>query len=212
MKEKNIKSIYLCLLAVLITLVGCDNRIIERTAGDYFPFRDNCWWSYYNGQDTVFIEVLEPDTVLGIETMTVNFSGDMKRWIKSKGMIEEYVELTYYHTGIPYPVIQDFFVRNELPFVNGYVFSESMTDSITISGITVRAEFYFESRVVGYQYQETYDADVYQVSYQSVKTLDTPDSTVIDTAVWDEYYAPGIGIVRFVDNTGDYSLIDYQIE
>ncbi|OGC40528.1 hypothetical protein A2Y85_01395 [candidate division WOR-3 bacterium RBG_13_43_14] len=208
----NTKSIHLILFVVLIALIACDNRIIERAASDYFPFKDSRWWVYYNGQDTVYIEVLDPDTTLGQETMTVSFGGDIKHWIKSDAAIEEYVEILYYHTGIAYPVIQDFFVRNELPLVNGYVFSDSIVDSIMISGITVKADFSFESRVVGFQYQDDYDADIYHISYQMVKTLDSPDTTVINAMTWEEYYAPGVGIVRFVDSTGDYSLIDYHID
>ena len=210
MKNMNIKFSY-C-LAIFVVLISCDNRIIERSSSDYFPFKEGNWWSYYNGQDTTYIEVLDPDTLLELETMTISFGGEIRHWLMSDAAIEEYAEVVYYHTGIAYPIIQEFFMRNELPLVNGYWFGDSMTDSIMISGVNVRAYFSYEARVVDYQYQAEYDADVYHVTHQMAKTIESPDTIITVSHNREEYYAPGIGIVRFVDNTGDYSLIDYYID
>ncbi len=206
------KPIHAILMIVLIGSIGCDNRIIERSAGDYFPFKKDNWWAYYNGQDTIRVEVLDPLTVLGREAVTVSFGGDFRYWLISNKAVEEYVEIVYCHGGTAYPIIEDFYVRNERPLVSGYYFRDSILDSIMIAGIKVRADFVFETRVAGFEYHAEYDADVYHITFQMMKRIDSPDTVIVETLNRDEYYAPGIGIVRYVDDAGDHILVDYYID
>ena len=45
----------------------------------------------------------------------------------------------------------------------------------------------------------------------TIDSLTTPDTCIVDAIDLIEYYAPGVGMVRFLDDTSEYYLIEYYL-
>jgi len=197
------------LLALLIASCG-DNHIVQRAAEDYFPLRADYSWRYASENDTVIVEVEPIDTILQVECFPVSYNGAVQYLTKSDNAVSKYVRKIYDYAGDDYTVIEDFVVRIELPLINGNSYEYNLTDSIYVAGQWIKAEYRITAAVVDFAYDSDY-GDTYEINLLTVESMLTPDTSIVDTSEYTEYYAPGVGMIRFVDGTSEYYLIEHNI-
>lgn len=196
---------------ILLLLAGCgDNHIVQRSSEDYFPLRADSWWRYAGANDTVLIEVEPKDTLLGTECFPVSRNGATVYLADHAGSVAQYVSTTFNLAGEDYTVVEGFVVRIELPLVQGNTYQHVLADSISVAGQSIHARHEFTGEVVGYDLESAY-GDVYEVNITAISSLSVDGNAVADTAVVTEYYAPGIGMIRFRDGTAEYELVEYNI-
>ncbi|MBE0432784.1 hypothetical protein IBX73_04870 [candidate division WOR-3 bacterium] len=198
-------------LFMFLLVIGCgENHIVQRAADDYFPLREGYWWRYAGENDTVLVEVEPKDTLLEIECFPVSYNGMPKYLAKHAGSISQYVIRTHNVAGDDYTIIEDFVVRIELPLVVGNTHHHVLADSVSVAGHSIQARHEFIGQVVGYDFESAY-GDVYEVSITTIRSFSIDGTALADTGEVTEYYAPGVGMVRFRDGTAEYELIVYNI-
>ncbi len=197
---------------LLILLVGScsDDLIIQRAAGDYFPLREGSWWRYAGQNDTVFVEVEPPETLLQVECFPVSYNGTVKYLAKYDGSISQYIVRSYNFAGTDYTLLEDFVVRIELPLVRGNTYEHVLRDSIIVSGIQLKTTYEVHGEVIDFAHDAAY-GDIYEVRIMTIETIVESDSTYTDTVETTEFYADGMGMVRFADGASTYELVDHYI-
>ena len=199
----------IALLGILI--IACsNNHIVERAASDYFPLYEESWWLYSNGSDSIFVEVEPADTILRIECFPVSYNGTTFYLTKSYASVSQYIEKIYNHAGTDHTVLEDFIIRIELPLVKGNDYHHVIRDSIYVADQLITAQHEMIGSVIDYTNEPAY-GEVYQVEITTISSMVTDDTSIIDTSGVIEYYAPGVGMIRFSDATSEYELIEYSI-
>lgn len=195
---------------MLLFVFCADNHIVQRAAEDYFPLRAEYWWRYASENDTIYVEVEPTDTLLQTECFPVNYNGAVRYLAKSDDGIFQYIKKTYDYAGNDHTVIEDFVVRMELPLIKDNTYQYGISDSIYVSNQMIKASYEISGTVIDYTYESDY-GDVYEINLTSIESLVTPDTSIVDTIEVTEFYAPGVGMVRFLTGTSEYRLIDYSI-
>ncbi|MCK4941510.1 hypothetical protein KAS45_05405 [candidate division WOR-3 bacterium] len=197
-------------LLIALLLISCsDNHIIQRSSEDYFPLRAGDWWRYASTDDTVLVEVEAVDTLLLVECYPVSYDGVARYLAKYDESISQYISVIYNYAGNDHTVLENFLVRIELPLVKGNAYQYSLADSITVANQLIKGQYEIIGLVVDYAYESDY-GDVYEINITTVESLTTPDTSIVDTTDIIEYYAPGLGMIRFQDTAGEYHLIEYN--
>ncbi len=200
---------YKIILFLLFIIYCGDNHIIQRSAGNYFPMKENMWWKYVSDGDTIFTLVEGLDTLLGQKCCLFSQNGVANYYtITNRGSINKYVRLIYNYGGDDYTVIESFVLYLELPFITGNTFQDSLCDSILVANQWIVGSYRVEGTVSGYQVDSIY-GDVYRVDSKVVEYINSPDTTISDTTFFTAYYANNIGLIKFTDRNGEYSLIEY---
>ena len=210
MRFKSVSGITYSLIVFLLML-SCDN-IIQKATSDYFPFTEGNWWRYVSNNDTILVEVEPADTILQRECVPISYGGAATYLAKDDEAISEYVKIIYNFSGLDYTIIENFIRRIELPLINGNSYRDSLIDSLNISGQWISAKYQINSVVSDTDYIDTlYSGDVYKIAITISQNLISPDTSIIDSTYVEEYYAPNIGLIRFVNTEGDYSLMEYEV-
>ena len=202
-------------LILALLYLSCTNRIIERAANDYFAYETGNWWRYSNGAvydpQIIFAEVESLTSVLGTDCYPVTFSGEVHYMAINDRSISEYKKMIYFFAGENYTVVEGFMTRIEIPLIEGNTYRDSICDSVNVAGNQIKGQYRIEGLVSQYEFDELY-GDIYKVVLTSTETMFTVDTVfTASTSYIEEYYAPGIGLVRFKNGTGDYHLSEYQI-
>ncbi len=206
---------YKFLLSALIAsafvfLPGCNN-IIEHSVSDYFMYEEGNWWQFLSNGDTVMVEIEPPDTLLQRSCFIIGYNGDFMYLTEEDESIDEYIKIIYNFSGNDYTIIEDFIMRIELPLIDGNTYQDSLVDSLNISGQWITAKCRTSGSVTSETYVDSlYTGDVYKIQISKVEIVVTPDTSMTDSTALEEYYAPNIGLVRFVNDAGDYKLIQYN--
>lgn len=201
---------YRILLLALFISFCADNHIVQRAAEDYFPLRADYSWRYANENDTVLVEVEPTDTILQVECFPVSYNGVVQYLTKSDDAVSKYIRKIYNYAGNDHTIIEDFVVRIELPLISGNSYEYYLADSIYVVGQWIKAEYRISAAVVDFTYDSDY-GDVYEINLLTIESVLTPDTSIVDTSEYTEYYAPGVGMIRFVDGTSEYHLIEHNI-
>lgn len=214
MTSKRLKKvIILCFTTFLFTT--CQNHIIERSSSEYFPLKSGNWWQYANNDlynpHVINISVEPLDTFLQRECYPFNVSGEFHYFSKDTKGIKEYIEMTYNYSGAIYIILQGYITRLELPLVKGNRFTDSLSDSLNFFGKWIKGHYLINGLVSDYENDKLY-GDVYKIIFSISQSIMTPDSNISSELFFEEYYAPGIGLVRFKNNNGEFSLTDYHLE
>jgi hypothetical protein len=203
------------IFATLFLVAGCGNNIIERSAVDYFPYAVGNWWRYNNNSSydpqTIFVEVEPLDTLLQIECYPVTYSGVVSYYALGNTGVREYVKITHAFAGAEYTVLEGFVKRVVTPLVTGSNFADSLADSLNISGAWIKGKYEIRGLVSGFTDDVLY-GNVYQIAFTVRKTVADPDTTIIWDRNFNEYYAPGIGLVRFDNDQGEFHLSEYDLK
>jgi hypothetical protein len=201
---------YKLLLCALLFVFCGDNHIVQRGAEDYFPLQAEYWWRYASENDTLFVEVEPADTLLQTECFPVSYNGAVRYLTKSDNGVAQYVRKIYNYAGNDHTVIEGFVTRIELPLIKDNSYQYQISDSIYVANQMINASYEISGIIVDYAYESDY-GDVYEIDLTSVESLTTPDTSIIDTNEVTEFYAPGVGMIRFLDGTSEYRLIEYSI-
>jgi hypothetical protein len=201
-------------VVIAIVFITCDNRIIERAANDYFPIETGNWWSYSNDNiyepKQVYVEVESLTSVMSTDCYPVTYSGVVRYIARDDRAVREYRELVYDFEGDDYIVVHGFLTRIRLPMVQGSAYADSVIDSVNIGGVFVHGKCRIDGLVSEYADNGLY-GNVYKVIVSTRETIVAPDTTIASTSSVEEYYAPGIGLVRFIDDEGEFHLSDYKL-
>ena len=201
------------LLIFILLLVTCsDNHFVQRAASDYYPLEQGNIWYYTLGSDTIVVEVGLADTLLSRECYPVSFGGYTRWFAKVPDAVDEYIKIVHFFSGNEYTILEDYAVRMEFPFVTDNTWQDSLIDSLQISGQWITAKYYVDGEVISYYYDDDYDADVYGCVVATTTMLITPDTVMTETHLYQETYAPDIGLVDFDHGNGTYTLVDYTIQ
>ena len=195
-----------------LLVAACEEHIIQRATSDYLQYETGNWWLLVGAADTFVIEVEFPDTIRQQEVLPVSYNGVGHFVYEADEALYEYVSISYTFSGTEYQVIDDFIARMELPFVRGSSWHDSVYNSIEVSGMQIAASYDVTGTVTDCRYSSVYDGDVYTIEITTLTMLETPDSTINDSVSVLEEYAPGIGIVRFRNETDEYIVSDYQVQ
>jgi hypothetical protein len=198
-------------ILIILLIVGCGDNIIQRASKDYFQYREGNWWRLASDQDTITVEIETIDTLLQIECYPVSYGGYVKYLVKNPDAILEYAIAVYHFSGEDHTIFEDFIERIELPLINGNTWQDSLVDSIFVAGAWVKAKYYSQGLVTGFENVSGY-GDVYTVEINSIEMIISPDTMYIDTVDIIESYAPEIGLVHLENNNGIFDLIDYEVE
>lgn len=202
-------------IVILCLVAGCGNNIIERSATDYFPYAAGNWWRYNNNSSydpqTIFVEVEPPDTLLQIECYPVTYSGVASYYAFDNSGIREYVKATHVFAGTEYTVLEGFVKRIVTPLVSGSSFADSLADSLDIAGALIKSKYEIRGLVSEYSSDELY-GNVYKIAFTVRMTVADPETTIIWDRNFNEYYAPGIGLVRFDNDQGEFHLSEYDLK
>jgi hypothetical protein len=85
-----------------------------------------------------------------------------------------------------------------------------MSDSVNVGGVFIQGKCRIDGLVSEYEDNSLY-GNIYKIIINTRETIIAPDTTIASTSSVEEYYAPGIGLVRFIDDEGDFNLSDYQL-
>jgi hypothetical protein len=201
------------LIAVLST--GCQDRIIERSSYKYYPLDEGNWWRYSDNSlydpQSVIIEVESLDTLLEKECYSVSISGNVVYYTETDRGVSEYAHITYTFSGSEYTIVEGFVDWLELPMVSGNQWKDSVCGNLSISGNDIHAKHIVDVLVSEYTVEELYGS-VYKVVRTISDIVVSPDSTVETIYTTEEYYAPNIGLIRFHNQEGEFSLVEYEIQ
>lgn len=197
------------IFALLVMFCG-DNHIVQRAAEDYFPLRAEYWWRYASEDDTIYVEVEPTDTLLQTECFPVSYNGVVRYLAKSDDGVLQYIKKTYNYAGNDHTVIEDFMIRIELPLIKDNTYQYGISDSIYVANQLIKASYEINGIVIDYAYDSDY-GDIYEVNLTSIESMITPDTAIVDTIEVTEFYAPGVGMVRFLAGTSEYRLIEHSI-
>ena len=198
-----------CIAIVLFGIVDCGNHIVQRAVEDYFQYHEGNWWQLVGTSDTMYVEVEPADTVLQKHVMPVSYNGIARMIHDADEALYEFISVEYTFAGSPFTVINDFAVFIELPMVKGNTWRDSLIDSLEVSGQVVHATYHVWGIVSDCAYDERHGGDVYTIELNSVLSVTSPDTAIIDSSAILEEYAPGTGVVRFRNETDDYLLDEY---
>jgi len=211
-KNRIIAPFNILLMIMTATIISCDVYIIQRGASDYFQYEPGNWWHLVGNADTLFVEVEALDTIGNTEIIPVSFNGYARFVYEGDEALYEHVSIVYVFSGSEYPVIDDFVERVELPLVNGNSWRDSLVGSIEVSGQQITGQYDVWGMIIDSRYSSEHDGDLYTIEITTRTQLVTPDTVITDSLRVLEEYAPGIGIVRFQDQTDEYLLTDYLVQ
>ncbi|MEO0142009.1 MAG: hypothetical protein ABIL70_04355 [candidate division WOR-3 bacterium] len=201
-------------LIILLLFVFCENHIIERSTGDYFPTEEGNWWFYSNSDlyqpKTLEVSVEPKDTLLEIECYPFNYSGDFHYFAIDQNGVKEYIKIVQNYGGNDYIILEGFIRRLELPLVRGNLFIDSLVDSLDFFGEWIKGSYKIEGYVSDYIVDKLYGT-IYKVIRTTVQTIRTADSAFTKEEYLEEYYAPNIGLIRFKTGEDEFKLTDYKL-
>ena len=203
------------LIPALLLITGCGNNIVERSAADYFPYAAGNWWRYNNNSSydpqTIFVEVEPLDTLIQIECYPVTYSGVASYYALGATGIREYIKIVHAFAGEEYTVLEGFIKRVVTPLVTGSGFADSLADSLNVAGAWIKGKYEIRGLVSEFTDDELY-GNVYKIAFTVRETVVDPDTTIIWDRNFNEVYAPGIGLVRFNNEQGEFHLSEYDLK
>jgi len=212
--KPQIGNILLWWAVIIAIFVSCDNRIIERAASDYYPIETGNWWRYSDNElyepQQVYVEVESLTSVLNTDCYPVTFSGVVHYIAVDDWAVREYKELIYNYDGSDHTIARGFLTRIQLPFIQGDIYVDSVRDSIDVGGISIQGTCRVNGLVSAYEGNSLYGS-VYKVIITTTETIVLPDTTFTNASSVEEYYAPGVGLMKFVNDEGEFNLSDFQL-
>jgi hypothetical protein len=197
---------------VVLFLLGCklNDGVLRRASGDYFPLRTGSEWRYDRNGTTSIVQVQGDSIAYNYPTTVVLEDFAEQYWIKSEGLVRKFVNRVVNRGGTDYPLEQRYRQFYVLPFVEGQAWSDDFRDTVSVLGETIAYRHQIDGRVVG-----TTRVGVLAGDFSDCYEVDLNETTVINdstaTSVTQEWYAPGIGLVKRIQDGEEQNLIEYHI-
>jgi len=203
-------ALALSLLALLITGCRLDDGILRRSAAEYFPLRTNSEWRYDLGGTTSLVQVRGDSLVYNYPVTVVLRDYEEEYWLESQGDVRRFVSTVVNRGGTDYPLEQRFRRFYVLPFVLGNSWSDDFDDTVSVLGEPIHYRHKIEGKVAAVapvSVPAGNFADCYEVDRNELLVLN--DSVALVTT--QEWFAPGVGLVKCVQGTSEEQLTDFNI-
>jgi hypothetical protein len=191
---------------------GCkpDDGVLRRSAADYFPLRTASEWHYDVGGATSLVQVRGDSIAYGYPVTVVLRDYQEQYWQKSEGSVRRFVNLVVNWNGNDYPLEQSFRQFYELPFVLGNSWSDDLDDTLDILGETIHYRHKIDGKVTAIA-----PVSVQAGSFVECYEIDLSELVAVNDSVANvttqEWYAPGVGLVKRIQGSGEEDLTEYDI-
>ncbi|MGC9366159.1 MAG: hypothetical protein ACP5FK_03840 [bacterium] len=206
-------------LAVIVLSAGCQRETnLFRINEDYFPTPDTgSYWTYSNLQTNNHITVSVNEIDLFYEGrycyQWIWNNENIYLWKDDNNIYSHQLRQKYFG-GDGWDVENRWAPLFRLPFLNGDQWQDNFHNSINILGDIFEIEVNTEVKI-SLQGDVTTPAsnfsNCYKITY--IRNIQEQSALLGNLNEADSVYywlAPGVGIVKFQDSTGVYSLTDYQ--
>ncbi len=171
--------------------------MLKKLEKDYFPLSLNNKWYYLIDRDTIKVEVISEEEILGKNAKVIEIGFD-KYYI-----CEEDKEIYFLLwdrcniNGDYYDIVKSWIKLCPLPLCDGAVWSDSVKGITTLLGDTISYDYKLKGRCdfVGKFYQ-------YSNCYKLTIILNDDSSFV--------WLSPNIGAVKFIIEKDTFSLLKYE--
>jgi hypothetical protein len=197
-------------LAILfVIIIGCTSTtgIIERTASDYLKLAQGNRWTYLkNAQDTILREVLGDTTLLGDSALVIDTDGFQEYvQIFDEGLLR-YERFVTYQGGQEVLLEERFGLWIESPLVLGNTWTDTFSAMRAFGADTFQYTHIVEGdveEIVGLTAENESFAEVYRVGIRNRYRLVTPNETTEETEDLQDFFAPGVGLVKRIRSVYD---------
>jgi hypothetical protein len=184
---------------LLMLLNGrCDlnQGVLRRTALDCFPLQDSMEWTYrFDNGTTSKLFVRGDSSAYNFPCMVVEEDAAEQYWIKGDGELRKFVNYAINIGGTDYPLEQRYRKNYVLPLILGSSWSEDFQDTVPVLGDS----FVYVHKIRG-SVTAIGPVTVPAGDFSDCYEVTLYDSTVVNDSIEmhivDEWFAPGIGLVK----------------
>jgi hypothetical protein len=200
------------LSAFVFFLAGCklDDGVLRRSAADYFPLRTGSEWRYDLGGTTSLVQVRGDSIVHNYPVTVVLRDYQEEYWLESQGDVRRFVNTVINPDGNDYPLEQSFRRYYVLPFILGNSWSDDLDDTVTVLGEAIHYRHKIDGKVAAIgpvSVPAGSFADCYELDLNELVAMN--DSvTNVSTQEW---YAPGVGLVKRIQGSSEVQLTEFSI-
>lgn len=200
------------LVATALALLRCElnNGTLNR-AQDCFPLRSGSMW-YYQHHDGTFSRLTVRGDSVAFNSPCVVLEQDAAElyWTKEQGNLLKFVEYLLNVNGTDYPLEQRYRRYYVLPLVLGNSWSEDYRAAVPILGDTIAFFHSIRGEVSAIESVQvpagSFD-QCYLVNLTEVLRQNDAEQTILTQ----EWYAPGVGLVKRVQGSAVWELKEYQL-
>lgn len=212
-------SLIILPVAIILLMAGCQRESnLFRLNEDYFPTPDTgSYWTYTNGQtnDQVIISVNEIDLFYeGRYCYQWIWNNENVYLWKDDNNIYSYQLRQKYFGGDGWDVEKRWAPLFRLPFLDGDHWQDNYHNSVNILGDIFQIDIVTEVKVslIGdVATPSSSFSNCYKITYiRNINEQSTLLGNLTEADSVHFWLAPGVGIVKFQDSTGEFTLTDYQ--
>jgi hypothetical protein len=204
-----------CILAfsaLALFLAGCklNDGVLRRSAADYFPLRTGSEWRYDLGGTTSLVQVRGDSLAYNYPVTVVLRDYEEEYWLESQGDVSRFVNTVVNRGGTDYPLEQRFRRFYVLPFVLGNSWSDDFDDTVDVLGDTIHYRHKIDGKVAAIApvtVPAGSFADCYEVDLNELVVM---NDSVTNTST-QEWYAPGVGLVKRIQGSSEELLTEDSI-
>ncbi|MBM3332513.1 hypothetical protein FJY68_11815 [candidate division WOR-3 bacterium] len=200
----------LVVIAVGALLSGCDDMTLYRAKSDYFPLVPGSRWTYDVAGNTAIDSVVGDSAIDGRGCVVVLRDYAPEYWTKQVTEVQQFTKLVVNRGGQDYVLEQRYRLAYALPLVEGATWSDSFQAAVVLQGTdTVLVKDSTLGRVAAIEDVST-PAGTFLQCYRIEIHRRVEAAELSFTADYDEWLAPGVGLVRRVTGTDTMELTAYN--
>ena len=201
----------LCFVFALL-LAGCklDDGVLRRSGADYFPLRAGSEWRYDLGGTTSLVQVRGDSLAYNYPVTVVLRDYEEEYWLKSQGDVSRFVSSVVNRGGTDYPLEQRFRRFYVLPFMLGNTWTDDFDDTVSVLGEPIHYRHKIEGKVAAVMpvtVPAGNFAECYEVDRNELLVIDDSVATITTQ----EWFAPGVGLVKRVQGASEEQLTEFSI-
>jgi hypothetical protein len=197
-------------LAAGALLTGCGDMTFYRARSDYFPLVPGSRWTYDVGGNTAIDSVVGDSSVDGRPCIVVLRDYAPEYWTKQITEVRQFTNLVVNRGGQDHVLEREYRLVYALPLVQGSTWSEPYRDTVILQGTdTVFVKDSIFGRVAAIEDVAT-PAGTFIQCYRIETHREVEAAELSYTADYEEWLAPGVGLVKRVTGTEERVLTNYE--
>jgi len=195
---------------LLSVFSGCGDMALYRAESDYFPLIPGSRWTYDVAGNKAIDSVVGDSSVAGRACVVVLRDYAPEYWTKQATEVRQFTDLVATRSGQEYALEQRYRLVYALPLVAGATWFESLRDTVVLMGTdTVFLKDSLRGRVAAIEDVAT-AAGTFIQCYRVETYREVEAAELSFTADYQEWLAPGVGLVKRVTGTDSLTLTDYE--